>query len=64
MKRTIVFAIAAPVAVWAGIWLIGRKRADDAGTAVWMQRGFLIPTSHGLLVESMAAGALLAYLTS
>ena len=64
MKRYVFFAIAAPVVVWLGLIVIGKERADNAGTDVFTGRGLLIPSSHGLLLESAAAGALLAYLTS
>lgn len=64
MKRTIVFALAWPVAVWLGIVVFGKKAGDVAGEAVFDGPGFLVNAKHGLLVESMAAGALAAYLTA
>lgn len=62
-KRAVVFAMAAPVAVWLGLISIGRKPADAAGVWVWRGPGLLLPIPHGLLVETIAAGALIAYLT-
>jgi hypothetical protein len=64
MKRTIVFALAAPAVVWLGLIVIGKLAPDAAGTAVATNRGFLIPVHRGLLVETLAAGALAAYLTA
>ena len=60
MRRYIIFAVAAPVIVWAGLTTIGGKKADEAGTAVFNGGGLL---GHGLLIESIAAGLLAAYLT-
>jgi hypothetical protein len=63
MKRYVIFALAAPVAEWLGLMVIGQKAGDVAGTAVFNSRGFLLPFKHGGLVEIMAAGVLVAYLT-
>lgn len=64
MKKYVVAAIAAPVLVWLGFIAIGKKRADEAGTAVFGQRGLFLPFQHGLLVESAAAGVVAAYLVA
>jgi hypothetical protein len=64
MRRYILFALAAPLVIWAGLSTVGGKRPDDAGTAVWSDKGFVLSsTTHGLLLESIAAGLLAAYLT-
>jgi hypothetical protein len=63
MKRYVAFGVAAPIAAWLGLIVVGKKPGDVAGTAVWMQRGFLLPFTPGLLIETVAAGVLVAYLT-
>lgn len=63
-KKIIIGAIAGPVVVWLSAMVIGRMRGDAAGTLLYTHGGFLTPKSvpHGLLLESAAAGALVAYL--
>jgi hypothetical protein len=63
MRRTIIFALAAPVLVWLGFIVIGKKKPDVAATGAFMDRGFFLNIEHGLAVEAAAAGALVAYLT-
>jgi hypothetical protein len=61
-KTYIVAALAAPVLLWLGFIVIGKKPADVAGTGAFMDRGFLLPFEHGLAIEAAAAGVLAAYL--
>ncbi len=60
MRRYVIFALAAPVVLWAALIVVGGKRPDEAGTAVFNGGGAL---GHELLLESIAAGLLAAYLT-
>lgn len=62
MRRALIAAIAGPVLLWGGLVVIGRKRADESGTAVFTGSGQFLHVRHGLLIESMAAGVLAGYL--
>ncbi len=62
MKRIVIGAIAGPLIVWVGLWTVGGKRMDDAGTRL-TQGGLVLPVRFGLLLEAASAGALAAWLT-
>lgn len=61
MKRYIIFGLAAPVVLWAGIVIIGRKRADTAG--LMLVKPGNPPLPSGLAVAAVGAGLLAAYLS-
>lgn len=63
-KRYVIAGILGPVAAWAALTVVGGKRADAAGTAIFSDRGLFVPVHRGLLLETIAAGLLVAYLTS